>query len=156
MIRLVAMDIDGTLTDGGFYMDGRGSELKRFDVRDGYGIVMLMRSGVEVAFISGRRSGATEQRAKDLGVERVVNGTSDKLPDLVAMSGELGLDHSEVAFIGDDVPDVECMKWAGLGMAVGDASAEALAAADWVSVRPGGRGAVREAAEHILKLNSES
>lgn len=156
MIRLVAMDIDGTLTDGGFFMDGEGHEFKRFDVRDGYGIVMLMKSGVEVAFISGRRSKATEQRALDLGVAKVVNGTADKLPDLVAMAGELGLEPAEVAFIGDDVPDVECMSWAGLGMAVGGASAEALEAADWVSACPGGRGAVREAAEHILKLNSES
>lgn len=155
MIRLVAMDIDGTLTDGGFFMDGEGNEFKRFDVRDGYGIVMLKKSGVEVAFISGRRSKATDQRARDLGVESVINGTRDKLPDLVAMAAGLGLDSSEVAFIGDDVPDVECMEWAGLGMAVSDATPEALAAADWVSRSPGGHGAVREAAEYISKLNAE-
>ncbi|MDL2264032.1 HAD-IIIA family hydrolase [Synergistaceae bacterium OttesenSCG-928-I11] len=155
MIRLVAMDIDGTLTDGGFYMDGSGNEFKRFDVRDGYGIVMLKKSGIEVAFISGRGSSATDARARDLGVQRVVNGTKDKLPHLVAMAGELGLDASEIAFIGDDIPDLTCIEWAGLGIAVADATDEVLSAADWVSPKDGGRGAVRAAAEHILWLNAQ-
>lgn len=155
MIRLVAMDIDGTLTDGGFYMDGSGCEFKRFDVRDGYGIVMLKKAGVEVAFISGRASPATDARARDLGVARVVNGTGDKLPHLAAMAGELGLDASEVAFIGDDLPDLTCIEWAGLGIAVADAADEVRAAAAWVSPKDGGRGAVRAAAERILWLNAQ-
>jgi 3-deoxy-D-manno-octulosonate 8-phosphate phosphatase, YrbI family len=154
MIRLVAMDVDGTLTDGSFYMDGAGNEFKRFYVRDGYGIVALLRAGVEVAFISGRRSEATERRARDLGVRRVLNGTPDKLPDLVAMAGELGLDAAEVAFLGDDLPDLACIAWAGLGVAVADADARVAAVADFVTRSPGGRGAVREAADHILRLNS--
>ncbi len=150
------MDIDGTLTDGGFYMDGSGNEFKRFDVRDGYGIVMLKKSGVEVAFISGRASSATDARACDLGVTWVVNGTKDKLPHLIAMADELGLDASEIAFIGDDLPDLTCIEWAGLGIAVADATETVLAAADWISPKEGGRGAVRAAAERILWLNAQS
>lgn len=153
MIRLVAMDIDGTLTDGSFYMDGEGSEFKRFNVQDGYGIVFLKKRGIEVAFISGRKSKATEQRAKDLGVLRVVNGTKDKLPDLMEMAASLGLTSKEVAFIGDDVPDVSCMEWAGLGIAVANARGEALAAADWVAPKCGGDGAVRDAVEYIIAYN---
>jgi 3-deoxy-D-manno-octulosonate 8-phosphate phosphatase (KDO 8-P phosphatase) len=149
------MDVDGTLTDGGFYMDGHGGEYKRFDARDGYGIVMLRKSGVDVAFISGRESAATGARARDLGVERVVNGTKDKLPHLVAMADELGLDASEIAFVGDDMPDLECIEWAGLGIAVADAADGILAAADWISPKNGGRGAVRAAAEYILCLNGQ-
>lgn len=153
MIRLVAMDVDGTLTDGGIYMDGEGREMKRFDVKDGTGIVLLKRASIETAFISGRFSKPTGQRAKDLGVSIVVNGTADKLADLKAMAGHRGLDASEIAFIGDDIQDISCMKWAGLGIAVADASPEALAAADWVSPRPGGHGALRDAALHIIALN---
>ncbi|MDR1514956.1 MAG: HAD-IIIA family hydrolase [Synergistaceae bacterium] len=156
MIRLVAMDVDGTLTDGGIYMDGEGHEMKRFDVKDGTGIVLLKRASINTAFISGRFSKPTEQRAKDLGVTYVVNGTSDKLGDLGAMARELGLDASEVAFIGDDVQDIECMKWAGLGIAVADAHEDALSAADWISSRAGGHGAVRDAALYILRMNGEA
>ena len=148
------MDIDGTLTDGGFYQDGTGNEYKRFHVHDGYGIVALIKSGVEVAFISGRHSPATEQRARDLGVTRVVNGTDNKISDLVALARELEIDASEIAFIGDDIPDLACIEWAGIGMAVADARREVLETADWVSTRCGGQGAVREAAEHILMLNA--
>ena len=156
MIRLVATDVDGTLTDGGIYMDGEGREMKRFDVKDGTGIALLREASVEIAFISGRASAPTDRRARDLGVTRVVNGTADKLADLMAMASEMGLDASEVAFIGDDVQDVECMKWAGLGIAVRDASSEALSAAGWVSPRDGGHGALRDAAMHIIRLNGGS
>jgi 3-deoxy-D-manno-octulosonate 8-phosphate phosphatase (KDO 8-P phosphatase) len=156
MIRLAAMDVDGTLTDGGIYMDGDGGEFKRFNVKDGFGIVSLKKSGVEVAFISGRFSAATEQRARDLGVEHVVNGRSEKLPELIALAGELGLDASEVAFIGDDVQDIPCINWAGLGIAVADAQADVIAVADWVSSRRGGEGAVRDAADYIAQVNREA
>jgi 3-deoxy-D-manno-octulosonate 8-phosphate phosphatase (KDO 8-P phosphatase) len=156
MIRLVATDVDGTLTDGGLYMDGEGHEMKRFDVKDGTAIALLREASIETAFISGRASKPTERRARDLGVARVVNGTADKLADLKAMAAELGLDASEVAFIGDDVQDVECMKWAGLGITVRDASGEAMAAADWVSSRDGGHGALRDAALHVIRLNRGS
>lgn len=147
------MDVDGTLTDGGIYM-GAGGEFKRFDVRDGLGIVKLRESGVKIAIVSGRASDATGARARDLGIDIVENGTHDKLGSLERIARELGIARDEVAYIGDDTPDVECIEWAGLGMAVADANEDAHSAADWTSAHAGGRGAVREAAEHILWLNS--
>ena len=153
MIGLVAMDVDGTLTDGGFYMDGEGNELKRFDVRDGYGIVMLKKAGVEVAFVSGRFSKATAQRAVDLGVARVINGTEDKLRDLKKIADELGLAREEIAFIGDDAPDRICVEWCGLGIAVADARGGLLEVADWIAPNRGGHGAVRDAAEYVVERN---
>ncbi len=147
------MDVDGTMTDGGFYMDGEGNELKRFDVRDGYGVVMLKRAGIKVVFISGRFSRATDQRATDLGVPRVINGTDDKLRDLKKIAGELGLSREEIAFIGDDAPDRSCIEWCGLGIAVADARGGLLELADWIAPNRGGYGAVRDAAEYILARN---
>ena len=153
MIRLVAMDVDGTLTDGGFWMDGDGNEWKRFDVRDGYGIVTLHRAGIETAFISGRFSKATKQRAAELGVTRLVNGAGDKLSELRKIAEELNIAKEEIAFIGDDEPDLECVCWCGLGIAVSDARGGLPRAADWVTPSPGGSGAVREACEYILERN---
>ena len=153
MIRLVAMDVDGTLTDGGLCMNGDGGDFKCFNSKDGAGITALKASGVEIAFISGRFSKATEQRAGELGVKRVINGTADKLADLTAMAEELGIEASEVAFIGDDLQDLPCIKWAGLGIAVADSSPAVLSASDWVCPRRGGAGAVRDAMEHIAMLN---
>ncbi|MDR1509644.1 MAG: HAD-IIIA family hydrolase [Synergistaceae bacterium] len=153
MIRLAAMDVDGTLTDGGIYMDGSGGEFKKFHVRDGYGIAKMLHLGIEVAFISGRYSKATDRRAEELGVTRVFNGTADKLAGLASIADEIGARPSEVAFIGDDIQDIPCMEWSGLGVAVGDAADEVKAAADIVTAASGGAGAVREAAEHIIRYN---
>jgi 3-deoxy-D-manno-octulosonate 8-phosphate phosphatase (KDO 8-P phosphatase) len=152
MIRLAAMDVDGTLTDGGLYFSGE-AEFKKFNVRDGQGIVELMKRGVEVAFVSGRYSEATGARARNLGVKRVFNGTSDKLDALSRLAEEMGISSSEVAFIGDDAPDVPCIEWAGLGMAVGDATEETKSAARLVLRARGGEGAVREAADLIIRRN---
>jgi len=154
MIKLFAMDVDGTLTDGGVYMDGRGGEWKRFDIQDGMGIARLKASGVVMAFVSGRPSPATDQRAKDLGVDRVYNGASDKLSVLRELAFELGLSREEVAYMGDDVNDLPAMEWAGLGIAPANALPEVKAASDWVTNSCGGHGAVREAAERILELNA--
>ncbi|GHV53152.1 3-deoxy-D-manno-octulosonate 8-phosphate phosphatase [Synergistales bacterium] len=153
MIRLFAMDVDGTLTDGGIYIGSSGDEFKKFDVRDGYAIVKLIKSGVHVAFISGRFSKVTDRRAAELGVKYVVNGCADKLPELSRIADELGVNASETAFIGDDLPDIPAIKWAGLGMAVRNAEDEVKHASDWVSPKRGGGGAVRAAAEHIARLN---
>lgn len=153
LIKLFALDVDGTLTDGGVYMDGRGGEFKRFDIQDGLGLVRLMRSGVKVVFISGRYSAATQQRADDLEITRCINGTRDKLSDLKALCEEWGLSREEVAFAGDDLPDAECIEWSGLGIAVANACPEITALAGWHTKRPGGRGAIRECAEHILSIN---
>lgn len=153
MIRLFAMDVDGTLTDGGIYMDGE-REFKRFDVKDGQGIAELLNSGVRIAFISGRSSEPTQQRADNLHISCCINGTRDKLIELRRLCEEWHISQSEVAFAGDDTPDIECIKWAGLGIAVSDAHPLTAAAADFVTKAPGGRGAIRESAEYILKINN--
>ncbi len=152
-IRLLALDVDGTLTDGGVYMNGEGAEFKRFDIRDGMGIVRLRRAGVEVALISGRHSAATERRAGDLGITRLYNGVADKMSVLSALLDELGITFAETAFMGDDVNDVECLRAAGLAVVPADGVPEARAVADYVTFSPAGRGAVREAAELILAGN---
>jgi 3-deoxy-D-manno-octulosonate 8-phosphate phosphatase (KDO 8-P phosphatase) len=154
-IKLVAMDVDGTLTDGGIYMSA-DSEYKKFHVRDGWGIVELMKRGIEAAFISGRHSPATEARAANLGVRRVFNGADNKIEVLLSLAAEIGVSRDEVAFIGDDVPDVPCIEWAGLGIAVGDAAYEAKAAANFVTSSFGGHGAVREAIRYLFRLNGDT
>ncbi len=151
MIKLFAMDVDGTLTDGGLILHGAGGESKRFDVQDGLGIVRLQAAGVEVAFVSGRRSPATLRRADELGVRVCRQGVGDKLAVLQELAAERGLDASEVAFAGDDLNDVACLRWAGWGVAVANAVAEAKDAADVVTRASGGAGALREAAELLLK-----
>ncbi len=156
VIRLLALDVDGTLTDGGVYLDGEGNEFKRFDIRDGMGLVRLRKAGVMLAIVSGRASAATDLRARALGIECVYNGVTDKLPVLQALAAELGLAAGEVAYMGDDVNDIDSLRWAGLSMAPCDARPEVLAVVDWVAPVGGGRGAVREAAEKILSLNGET
>ncbi len=153
MIKLFAMDVDGTLTDGGIYMDGAGGEMKRFDVQDGQGIALLLKKGLKVVFISGRRSAPTERRAEDLKITRCVNGIKDKLPELKSIAEELGASAEEVAYAGDDLPDLECVRWAGLGIAVANARPEVIEAADYVTKRGGGNGAIRESADMIIKIN---
>ncbi|MEG1799797.1 MAG: HAD-IIIA family hydrolase [Synergistaceae bacterium] len=155
MIKLLALDVDGTLTDGGIYLDGQGNEFKRFDVQDGYGLAVLLRGGIKVVFISGRYSAATKQRAENLGITECINGTSDKLADLIAILKKYGISQNETAYIGDDIPDIECIKWAGIGMATANARTEVISVADWCSSCRGGHGAVRECAEHIVLINGE-
>jgi 3-deoxy-D-manno-octulosonate 8-phosphate phosphatase (KDO 8-P phosphatase) len=153
LIKLFALDVDGTLTDGSVYMDGEGRELKRFDIQDGYGLVSLRRAGVKVVFISGRFSKATEQRAQDLKIDLCINGTKEKLADLKKLAKQWNIERDEIAYAGDDVPDAECVGWAGLGIAVANAAGGLKAIADYVTERPGGYGAIRECAEYILKRN---
>ncbi|WP_024821758.1 MULTISPECIES: KdsC family phosphatase [Aminobacterium] len=152
-IKLLALDVDGTLTDGGVYLDGRGSEFKRFDIQDGMGIARLRKSGVHIAIISGRYSSATEGRARELGIDLIYNGVPNKYETLLAVAKMLDLLPSEIAYAGDDVNDVECITWAGLGCAVANGVEEAKKAADFVTAASGGRGAVREIAEYILRNN---
>lgn len=154
MIKLFAMDVDGTLTDGGLYMDGHGGELKKFDVKDGQGIALLLKSGVKIAFISGRFCAATKQRAENLRITRLINGTADKLGELKKLAKELNITAEEIAYAGDDLPDIECIEFAGLGIAVGDAHSSVLKCASYVTKANGGHGAIRECADCILAANS--
>ncbi len=145
--------MDGTLTDGGVALDANGGEWKRFDIQDGMGIARLRRSGVEVAIISGRYSGSTIRRAQELGILEVVNGTAEKLPVLQELCRDRGLSPEEVCYVGDDVNDIDCIRWSGMGIAVRNAMLDVKAMADWVTPSVGGNGAIREVAERILVVN---
>lgn len=153
MIKLFALDIDGTLTDDGVYMDGNGGEFKRFSVRDGYGIVMLQKAGVKIAFISGRYSAATQQRADNLKVDACINGTKEKLTDLQKLAEQWNIKQEEIAYAGDDIPDVECLEWSAFAIVPANASRYAKEVSDWITPSNGGFGAIRDAAEKILELN---
>ena len=154
-IKLVAMDVDGVLTDGKTYCRPDGSHIVAFDVHDGSGIKYLGRAGLETALISGRDVRAVRHRAETLGIDRVVQGAKDKLPAYRELRDELGLDDEEVCYIGDDLTDLPVLRQAGLSAAVQDARPEVRREADLVTDAPGGAGAVRELAEYILKARGD-
>jgi 3-deoxy-D-manno-octulosonate 8-phosphate phosphatase (KDO 8-P phosphatase) len=150
-IRLLILDIDGVLTDGSLYFGPRGEVFKVFHVRDGHGIKMAQLGGVEVAFLSGRRSDAAFFRAKELGVARYFEGLRDKVPVLSELCHGLNLTPEEVAAVGDELVDLPLFHRVGLAVAVADAVPEVKAAAHWTTLSPGGQGAVREVTDLILK-----
>lgn len=149
-IRLFAMDVDGVLTDGTVQICSDGTETKTFSILDGMGLVRLNRAGVAVAWISGRPSEATTQRAQELKVPHLIQGRTDKLAALQELAARLKLDASQCAYMGDDDIDAPAIAWAGIGVSVPDAMPAAQAAARYLTQRPAGRGAVREICEHIL------
>lgn len=149
-IRLFAMDVDGILTDGSLFVSSDGSESKTFSILDGAGMVYLGRIGVATAWLSGRKSGATTVRAKDLKIPHVVQGNDDKLAELQKLAAKLGLTRDQIVYMGDDVIDAAAIKWAGIGATVPTAQPAALAAADIITKRAAGDGAVREICNHIL------
>jgi YrbI family 3-deoxy-D-manno-octulosonate 8-phosphate phosphatase len=149
-IRLLLMDCDGVLTDGLLYYSANGEEMKAFHVRDGQGIVEWRKAGNLSGIISGRHSEAVERRARELGIDFVHLGVSDKISALETILKATGLTAGEVAYIGDDIPDAGVMRAVGYSIAVGDAAGEVKEIADLVTVAKGGRGAVREAIDHLL------
>ena len=150
-VRLLVLDVDGVLTDGGLYYGPDGEELKRFDVQDGLAIVEAQRAGLAVAIISGRRSVAVDRRAAELGIAEVHQGISDKAAALEALRERLGFAPTDLAVMGDDLPDLPLMRRAGLSLAPVNAVTEVRRVAQWVSRRPGGCGAVRDAIEWLLR-----
>ncbi len=150
-VELVLLDVDGVLTDGSIVIDSEGRELKFFNVRDGHAIKLLQRAGIPVGFISGRFSEATLRRAKDLSVDKVYVGAKDKLSVFHDLLEELGTSEKKVCYIGDDLVDIPVMRRVGFPVAVGDAMDEVKKVAVYVTSLPGGKGAVREVAEIILK-----
>ena len=150
-IQLLVLDVDGVLTDGGLYVDDHGRPSKKFHVRDGLGIKLAQRFGIQVAILTGKTSGVVEHRAKELGIEHVIQGSRDKGGDITTLCERTGIALVDTAMMGDDLPDLPAFAVVGYPMAVGDASAEVKAAAAWVAQARGGRGAVREAAEHLLQ-----
>lgn len=149
-IRLAVFDIDGVMTDGRLYLGADGTETKCMHVRDGLGLKRLQAIDVTPAAISGRPSRPVEDRLLDLGLQYIYMNVEDKLAAFEGLLDDLGLNAAEAAVMGDDLPDLPLMQRAGLALAVPDAVPEVRAAADWVSERRGGDGAVREVCELLI------
>jgi len=159
-VKLVILDVDGVLTDGGVYVGelpgGEILELKRFDIQDGLGVKLLQWAGVEVAVVSGRLSQATAIRARELGIEEChQDGGAQKVRIILRMMEERGLVWSQVAMLADDLPDLAVLRMAGLPAVVANATEEARKAAVWQATKAGGRGAVREFCEALLKARGD-
>jgi 3-deoxy-D-manno-octulosonate 8-phosphate phosphatase (KDO 8-P phosphatase) len=150
-VALLVLDVDGVLTDGRIVYGTGGLEVKAFDVRDGSGLKLWHLAGKRSAVLTGRSSPVVSARAEELGVGRVVQGAADKLPAYELVLGEHGISAEGVCYVGDDVPDLAPLGRCGLAVAVADACAEVRAAAHYVTRAPGGRGAVREVIELILR-----
>ena len=154
-LQLLALDVDGILTDGCIYYGNNGEELKTFNIKDGLGIKLLQRAGIDVAIITGRRSEIVARRAAELGIADVIQGREDKLTALSALCRDRKLSMEQCAYMGDDLPDMAAIISAGLGLTVRDAAEIVQRNADWISSAPGGRGAVREACEAILDARDQ-
>jgi 3-deoxy-D-manno-octulosonate 8-phosphate phosphatase (KDO 8-P phosphatase) len=154
-LRLLVLDVDGVLTDGGLWTTEAGEVIKRFDVRDGLGIRLLQQAGVEVAWLSGGKGGATEQRARYLGIRHVLTGVKDKPAALRELLQTLDLPKESMAFVGDDLNDLAVRPAVGLLIATADAVRPLRRRADWVLDRNGGDGAVRRLCEAILRARGE-
>ncbi len=157
-IRLLVLDVDGVLTDGRITYDSEGRELKSFHIKDGLGLKLVRSAGLKTAIITGRTSPMVERRARELGIDWIVQGREDKAEALQALAEEQGFALAEIAYMGDDLPDLAAVQIAGLGLTVADGHERVRQAADFVTRLPGGRGAVREACEWLLqqqgKLNA--
>jgi 3-deoxy-D-manno-octulosonate 8-phosphate phosphatase (KDO 8-P phosphatase) len=150
-VRLLALDVDGVLTDGRLYFGARGESLKAFDVRDGLGIRLLLDAGIEVAIITGRSSPIVAARARELGIARVLQGQRDKHAALQRLLRAARVSAGACAYMGDDWPDLPVLAAVGLATTVADAPDEVKRCAHWIAPSPGGRGAVRELAMLLLR-----
>ncbi len=149
-IKLLILDVDGVLTDGSITLDNKGNEYKSFHVRDGHGIKMLLRAGIEVAILTGRESKVVERRASELGIKEVYQKCFDKTAVYHALTEKFSLLDTEVAYMGDDVVDVPVMKKVGMPVTVADAAGGMGKYSLFITKNGGGRGAVREVTDLIL------
>jgi 3-deoxy-D-manno-octulosonate 8-phosphate phosphatase (KDO 8-P phosphatase) len=154
-IRLFAMDVDGVLTDGTVAISSDGSEAKRFSVLDGLGLARVRDAGFALAWISGRASGATTVRGTELKIPHLIQGRTDKLTALTELAASLGLNLDQCIYMGDDVIDAPALRAAGIGVSVPGAMPEALAAADYITRRVAGLGAVREVCDYLLATHGK-
>lgn len=154
-IRLLALDVDGTLTDGSVIYEEAGGESKRFHVHDGLGIVLAGFVGLRIVWVSGRASPAVNRRARELGVVHVLEKVRDKAQALATLAVRLGVAPHEIAFMGDDLNDLPALRMAGVAIAPADAAAEVRAIAHVVTPRAGGAGAVRDAIEILLRARGD-
>jgi len=153
-IKLLVCDVDGVFSDGRIYLGNSGEELKAFHTKDGFGIKALGASGVEVAIITGRRSEIVRQRMQALQVKHIIQGEENKLPALQEIAQSQGLSVDQIAYIGDDTPDLPCVKYVGLGVAVNDAHPSVLLGANHITFIRGGFGAVRELCDLIMQCQN--
>ena len=154
-IRLLILDVDGVLTDGGLVLHADGQESKVFHVHDGHGIPLLLRGGIEVALLTGRSSQVVSDRAKDLGIKLVVQGSRNKLTDYEKMLQHRRLNDQDVAYVADDLVDVPVLRRAGLAVAVADASVHIRDYCHASTIRKGGKGAVREVCDFLLQAQGK-
>lgn len=159
-VRLVILDVDGVLSDGGIYVGatdaGHRVEMKRFEITDGLGVRLMLDAGIEVAIITGRESESVRIRAKEMGISEChLDESAAKLPIAAKLLDRLGVAWEDTAFLGDDLPDIPVMRRVGLPAAVANAAPEVRAVARWTSTRAGGYGAVREFAEALLHSRGE-
>ena len=150
-IRILLCDVDGVLTDGSVNIDNQGIETKTFNIRDGLGVRLWQKAGFSFGLITGRSSHVVQVRAAELDIHLVRQGVSDKLPVAQQIAEAEGLSLENVCYVGDDLPDLPVIRAAGLGVSVADAAEEVRREADYVTTLPGGRGAIRETVETILK-----
>ncbi|MGH8720018.1 MAG: KdsC family phosphatase [Burkholderiales bacterium] len=150
-IKLLALDVDGVLTDGRVYISDKGEECKAYNIRDGLGMKMLQECGVRIALISGRNSASVEARAQDIGIAFLYQGVEDKVAVFEKLIRELDLEPQQSAFMGDDLVDLPAMRRAGFALTVADAPAVVKERAHYVTRSVGGQGAVREACEFIMQ-----
>ena len=154
-IKLLLLDVDGVLTDGKLYYGNSGEELKAFDIQDGLGIKLLQRGGIKVGIITGRSSMLLERRAKELAIEPLVQGREDKLTALNEPLEDMDISLDEIAFMGDDLPDLAVIRRVGLGITPANGNTQIVRQALWQTIKPGGNGSVREAAELILEAQGK-
>lgn len=152
-VRVLFLDVDGVLTDGGLYFSAEGESLKRFHTLDGHGLKMLQKAGIRPAVVTGRDSAPLRLRLKQLGIEHARFGTEDKVPAAESILAELGLQWDQAAAMGDDWPDLPMLRRSCLAGAPVNAHEEVLHAADWVSAKSGGQGAVRQFCDLLLAAN---
>jgi len=150
-IKLLLLDVDGVMTDGRIIFDSQGNETKAFDVKDGHGLKLVQRAGIEVGIITGRQSAIVAHRAEELGISIVYQNVKDKLLPFREILAERHLDPSEVAYVGDDVVDLPVLRLVGFAATVADAVPDIKPYVDYISERSGGRGAVREICDYLLK-----
>ena len=149
-IKLLALDVDGVMTDGSVFFTALGDEIKAFNILDGQGIKSLLVNQIEVAIITGRTSPLTEKRASDLGIEHIVQGREDKKTALLELCKKLKISHNETAYVGDDLPDLSAIKLVNVGFTVPNAHPFIRKHADYCTTLGGGKGAVREICDLIL------
>ena len=154
-VRLAIFDVDGVLTDGTLYIGAQGEAFKAFNILDGHGVKMLQSAGVATAIISGRKSEAVAWRARELGIAHVVQGAADKVVEFERLCTALALEERACAFVGDDLPDLAVMRRCGFAVAVANAAESVKAAAHYVTHASGGRGAVREFCELVLRAQGQ-